>query len=233
MFGGDFMWNDGKELKKQLVNLEKLKEGIMLQLNKLDQNDEAVKPTTVYPVAKVKTHNINGYPVMQFNYEGLLPHFIEDREHKKLLKKYYFHSTVSAYDYEGIEGVFGNEVFIIFCQYFKNNIVRDLDNRNTKYIQDAINSMLIINGDDDWSSVWNMNMGFGDKDKNHTQVYVVERKNFIDFYKFLEENHYELMDKTNFPIDKKEFINTFNKENKPVKTEVLEEKIVVQDWFSS
>jgi len=44
------MWNNGKELKSQLIHLEKLKEGIMLQINQLNENKEAVAPTKVYPV---------------------------------------------------------------------------------------------------------------------------------------------------------------------------------------
>lgn len=233
------MWNNGKELKQQLINLEKLREGIMLQINRLNDNKETVAPTKVYPMSKIKLHEINDYPVVQFNYEGLLPIYIEDSEYERLIKNYYFHATISAYDYEGLENVLSDEVVIIYCQYFRNDVVRDLDNRNFKYIQDAIRSTCLI-ADDNWNSVWNMNMGLSDEEHNHVQVYIVDRKNYIDFYNWIEKNHYQLTDKVNYPFSKEEFIVKFqnkiekNKENKLLKYKnYMDDNGDILKWFDS
>lgn len=232
------MWNNGKELKRHLISIEKLKEGIMLQINRLNENKEAIAPTKVYPVGSVQLHEINDYPVVQFNYEGLLPLYIEDCEYEKLIKNYYFHATISAYNYEGLENILSDEVIIIYCQYFKDEIVRDLDNRNFKYIQDAIRSTCLI-ADDNWNSVWNMNMGLSD-DENHVQVYVVNRKNYIDFCKWLESNHYMLANKEIYPFDKDDFIKKYqneianNEKNKSLKyNKYVDESESTQKWFDS
>jgi len=69
------MWGNGKELIDTLKNIERLKVGIMKQINELNYNKDAVVPTTVYPMAKVQPMVINNYPVFQFSYEGMLPHY--------------------------------------------------------------------------------------------------------------------------------------------------------------
>lgn len=180
-----------EELFNTLKNLERLKVGIMKQINEMNYNAEAVFPTTVYPMAMVQPMVINDYPVFQFSYEGLLPHYKRtDKEYNKIIKDYYFRSTIDAYDFEAINIELG-ESFIIYAQYFKDDILQDLDNRNKKYIQDAIRQTGIIK-DDTWKNVWNIDLGFKDEEYNHVQVYVVSRKNFIDFYSYLIENHKEI-----------------------------------------
>lgn len=225
------MWNSGKELENQLLHLENLKAGIMKQINKLNYNTEAITPTKVFPVSKVKPLEINGYPVIQFHYDGLLPHYVENNEYKRLLRSYYFHSTVSAYDFEGMEGLF-DEVVIIYCQYFKDNIIRDLENRNMKYIQDAIRSTQIIK-DDDWNNVWNMNLGLYDEKMNHVQVYVVEKNKFLDFYSYLIENHEELKETNEFVLVKDKFLEKHRRELIETYGKKTDEEIEEVDIYNS
>src|SRR5699024_2545225 len=73
------------------------------------------------------------------------------------------------------------------------------------YIQDAIRHSGIIR-DDNWSKVWNFNLGFYDKKANHVQVYIVSKDNSIKFYDFLLKNHEELIEKYKLAIRKDEFI---------------------------
>src|SRR5699024_1832979 len=181
------MWNDSKELKEQLIMLEKLKVGIMKQINLNNGNEDAVIPTKIYPTAKVEPFQVNGYPVFRFAYDGMLPHYIEDVEYNKIMSDFYFHATISGFDFEDYEDYFEQGVFIVFCQYFSDSVIRDLDNRNKKYIQDAIRHSRIIN-DDDWERVSNINIGFTD-DFNHTQVYVVEDDNVVDFLNEIMTNN--------------------------------------------
>jgi len=158
------MWNENEKLKEQLILLEKLKVGIMRQINLNHGNEDSVIQTKVYPSAKVKPLNVNGYKVFRFSYDGMLPHFIEDAEYNSIMANFYFHSTISGFNFDDYEDYF-NEVFIIFCQYFSDSVIRDLENRNKKYIQDAIRHSRII-VDDNWKYVSNTNIGFLDDFKS-------------------------------------------------------------------
>ena len=56
------MWGNGKELIDTLKNIERLKVGIMKQINEFNYNKDAVAPTTVYPMTMVQPMVINNYP---------------------------------------------------------------------------------------------------------------------------------------------------------------------------
>lgn len=185
------MWNESEELKETLKDMEKLKVSIMKQINKLNANEGTVRPTIVYPMAMVQPMFVNNYPVFQFSYEGMLPHYNDgDRDYLNMIRDYYFHATIGAYDFEQVNYKFDDSV-IIFAQYFKDKSIRDLDNRNKKYIQDAIRGTRVI-GDDNWQKVWTMDLGFKDEETNHVQVYLVSRVDFDDFFSYLMKNHKEM-----------------------------------------
>ncbi|QUW20902.1 hypothetical protein JSQ81_13885 [Sporosarcina sp. Marseille-Q4063] len=179
-------------LFEQLKSLEEMKVYLMSQINKLGGNDAAIKRTSVYPMAKVKPMIINGYPVFQFSYEGVLPAYKEDdRDYLALIRHYYYRATFDAYDFSKIDIKFGKSV-IITAHYFNNMQIRDLDNRNRKLIQDAIRQTGLI-GDDSWSRVWNVDVGYLDPKGNHVQVYVVSQDNFSNFMSYLQDEHWNLI----------------------------------------
>ena len=86
-----------------------------------------------------------------------------------MVRHYYFRSTFDAYDFSKINIKFDRSVIII-AQHYENKIIRDLDNRNRKLIQDAIR----------WR-IWNVDIGFLEPRGNHVQVYVVSQENFVEF----------------------------------------------------
>jgi len=186
------MESEKKMLFEQLKSLEEMKVYLMSQINKLGGNDAAIKRTSVYPMAKVKPLVINGYPVFQFSYEGALPAYKEnDRDYLALIRHYYYRSTFDSYDFSNIDFKFDQSV-IITAHYFDNMQIRDLDNRNRKLIQDAIRHTGLI-GDDSWSRVWNVDIGFFDPKGNHVQVYVVSQDKFANFMTHLEDAHWDLV----------------------------------------
>ncbi|WP_143560482.1 hypothetical protein [Sporosarcina sp. P12(2017)] len=183
--------SEKKMLFEQLKSLEEMKVYLMSQINKLGGNDAAIKRTSVYPMAKVKPMIINGYPVFQFSYEGALPLYKEsDRDYLAMIRHYYFRATHDSYDFSKIDYQFDKSVIII-AQHFENKIIRDLDNRNRKLIQDAIRHTGLI-GDDSWWRVWNFDIGFLDPRGNHVQVFVVSQENFEGFMTYLKEEHFHL-----------------------------------------
>ena len=186
------MESEKKMLFEQLKNIEELKVYIMSQINKLGGNYTAIKRTSVYPMAKVKPMLINDYPVFQFSYDGALPAYKEDdRDYLALIRHYYYRATFDSYDFSNIDFKFDQSV-IITAHYFNNMQIRDLDNRNRKLIQDAIRQTGLI-GDDSWSRVWNVDVGFFDPKGNHVQVYVVSQDNFAHFMSYLQDAHWELL----------------------------------------
>ena len=186
------MKSEKKILFEQLKSLEEMKVYLMSQINKLGGNDDAIKRTSVYPMAQVKPMVINGYPVCQFSYEGALPAYKEnDRDYLALIRHYYNRATFDSYDFTKIDFKFSQSV-IITAHYFNNMQIRDLDNRNRKLIQDAIRQTGLI-GDDSWSRVWNVDVGFLDPKGNHVQVYVVSQDNFSNFMSYLLDEHWELL----------------------------------------
>src|SRR5699024_6415773 len=79
-----------------------------------------------------------------------------------------------------------------------------------KYIQDAIRHSRIIN-DDDWQHVSNTSLGFTD-DFNHTQVFVVDNKNYVDFMNELLTNDEKYKCIECIKNNKQSFIETAKKE---------------------
>src|SRR5690625_1442145 len=176
-------------LKEMLKSMEHFKQFIMSDINALGLNEETVKRTTVYPMAKAKPMVIGDYPVMQFAYEGMLPLFDNnDDKYNAIVRHYYYRSTLDSFDYSKMQLPLMKQATIIFVHYFNDKKIRDLDNRNTKYIQDAIRLTGVI-GNDDWQNVWNMNIGYYDAEESHVQVYVVPTDNFTHFMNYLMENH--------------------------------------------
>lgn len=178
-------------LLDQLKNTEEMKVYLMSRINELGGNEDTIRRTTVFPMAKVKPMIVDEYPVYQFSYEGALPLYKEaDRDYLAMIRHYYFRATLDAYDFSKTDFKFDKSVILI-AQHYENKIIRDLDNRNRKLIQDAIRHTGLI-GDDSWWRVWNVDMGFLDPRGNHVQVYVVSQDNCSKFIRFLQEEHFHM-----------------------------------------
>lgn len=206
-----------EDLEKTLKHLDILRVNIMKAINDVKYNLDMsayrkVKPAQAHPLSKVTHEVIDNIPYFQFSYDGMLPHFNErDNEHLSLIRKYYLKATLSAYDYSKIDYKFKN-AFIVFVQYFKDNIIRDLENRNKKYIQDAIKATGLIS-DDCWHSVWNADLGFLDPESNHVQVYLVSKEDFANFYNILLEKHDEMKRTFNAKEQKKNILSEIKNQN--------------------
>lgn len=177
-----------ENLKQLLKSIEYMKSYLMKEYNYLGLNDEAIRRTTVYPMAKVKPFVVNDYFVMQFAYDGALPIYDKDLAYLNKVKHYYYLATFDSYDYEKMTLPLFDKAVIVFVHYFNYLQFSDLDNRNAKFIQDAIKLTGVIR-DDNWENVWNVHMGYYDKERSHVQVYVVEQENLGDFINHLQKNH--------------------------------------------
>ncbi|TMN20935.1 RusA family crossover junction endodeoxyribonuclease [Lentibacillus cibarius] len=173
-----------------LKSLEMLKEETMVRLMEM-QNDEPVERSLPEnPLAASKPLVIDGYPVFQFSYAGMLPFNVEhDRDYFSSLQSYYQHVTFQAYNYASIDCQFGKSALLIL-HYFKDNVRRDLDNGNSKCIIDAIRYTRLI-ADDSWKELSLFQQGHPDS-QNHIQAYLVEEQNLVSFLAYLQEHHNDL-----------------------------------------
>ena len=126
-----------------------------------------------------------------------------------MISDYYFQSTISPYDFEALKGIF-HKVFIIYCHFFDNHDNKDIENRNKKYIQDAIRHTRVLS-DDNWELVSNVDMGFLD-DYNHVDVFVVRDEKAVDLIERLKEDidSYKSFEPT---IDKETFVKKYRYED--------------------
>ncbi|MFC2947581.1 hypothetical protein [Virgibacillus sediminis] len=142
------------------------------------------------PLARATPLMVNDYPVYQFSYDGMLPLYKEkDREYLALIRNYYHRITFEAYDYSKVETPLNRAVLVI-QHYFRDGIIRDLDNRNRKYIIDAIRQTGLVK-DDNWKELSIIEEGLPDK-QNHIQVYLLGKENRVNFLNYLEHNSHHL-----------------------------------------
>ncbi|MFC3041608.1 hypothetical protein ACFOGI_15280 [Virgibacillus xinjiangensis] len=169
--------------------VELFKEETMRRLYELEP-EERNTSAPGNPLAKATPLMVNGYPVYQFSYDGMLPLYKEgDREYLALIRNYYHRITLEEYDYSKVETPLNRAVLVI-QHHFKDGIIRDLDNRNRKYIIDAIRQTRLVE-DDNWKELSIVEEGLPDK-QNHIQVYLLEKENKVDFLNYLEQHSHHL-----------------------------------------
>jgi len=177
-----------KVIEDVLLDLETLKSNLLNNYQR-----EQVIEHTARNDGYQKPLIINGYPVYQFSYAGSLPlNKTSDDKLKNLIKSYTEWCTHNIYSPK--DKVLPFKKAKIFIQHFyNNNVITDLDNRNHKYIIDAIRMAQIIE-DDSWQNVSLDISGYID-DKSHVQVFVVDDKHKHDFAQYLDIHRYELIKK--------------------------------------
>src|SRR5699024_142081 len=99
---------------------------------------------------------------------------------------------------------------VIFAHFFKDTKTRDLDNRNKKYILDAIKRTGVLE-DDSWRHVTLTDMAFLDEG-NHVQVFVVPEKIYQAFYEELNKNHQKYIENKRFEQQFEVFQKTYKQE---------------------
>lgn len=221
------MWDNQEGLKGLIRTLEELKASLIyrwgvLEHEKNNEDDrEARKLPSLYPSAMGKPLMVRGYPVFRFSYQGALPPYEKDHAYKTRIRDYYLRATLDAYDWGKVDLQF-EKAGLFIAYYFKSKMIRDLDNRNRKYLQDAIRATGIIK-DDSWRDLSCLEMGFP-SEQNHIQMYVMDDNNFPDFHRFMKNHHLEVM---KYPeVTQDDYLRAMEKEEQERKTEELErEKI--------
>jgi hypothetical protein len=147
----------------------------------LDASDDG---RDLLPYCRISEHN--DPDMLQFSYEGFLPPYFEVNELPKEMlreryrgwnKEYYILATRQAVKRQKIKPTFHGKAFLMIVHCFPNGIERDLDNRNRKYLIDALKlSGILLN--DTWQDISIMEMGCLDKEAGaHVEVFVSTDEN--------------------------------------------------------
>jgi hypothetical protein len=141
----------------------------------------------VYPPCRFKQHGIGGETVYQLSYEGMLPLYDKDKKYTTQVRDYYTISTLEAVQNEVVNLL--EQGFIYVCHFFKDLVVRDLDNRNRSLLINAIRYAGFIT-DDSWEHLEIMESGFLDIAKsNHIEVFIGSQKNGLEIVKYVNEKY--------------------------------------------
>ncbi|WP_176447355.1 hypothetical protein [Lentibacillus sp. CBA3610] len=173
-----------------LKSVEMFKEETMRRLYEEKPKDINNKEPSRNPLATATPRMVNGYPVFQFSYDGMLPLYkANDRDYAAMVRHYYQRITFESYNYADVQHQFGRAGLII-QHFFNDHVIRDLDNRNRKYVIDAIRYTGLVK-DDNWQELSIIEEGQHDKG-NHIQVYLVEEENKINFLSYLKHHQHQL-----------------------------------------
>lgn len=176
---------DGKIINETLKNLELLRVTLMRDEVYL-HGDPSYEPDNVVPNKRLQPHFINNYPVFQFCFRGSLPLYDKgNREYRAIIREYYFKAAMNAYEFNSIPFRF-NKATIIIQHFFKDKIIRDLDNRNRKFVIDAIRVTGLIK-DDNYKVLRIVEEGFRTTEEPYVNVFLLASENFQDFLTYKDE----------------------------------------------
>ncbi|GLY12709.1 hypothetical protein [Pseudobacillus badius] len=162
-----------------LKRLEALR-ACLLRESAYIESDQAIKAGKFRPNEGRDPIYINGYPVFQFCYRGEIPLYDkEDPKYTATVRDYYLQATYNSYDFSNMPVRFEKAVMII-QHFFTNRSRRDLDNRNRKYLIDAIRHTGLIK-DDDFNVLSILEEGFCTEEEPCVKVFLLEKRNFQDF----------------------------------------------------
>ncbi|TMN21914.1 RusA family crossover junction endodeoxyribonuclease [Lentibacillus cibarius] len=130
---------------------------------------------------KGATDLVNTFPVLHFSIEGRLPHKDVDRKTYVEARDYFLDQILDTYDWEDL-GIEFNRAIAYIANYFKSPRIRDLDNLNRKSLIDGLRKTLVIKNDG-FYCLSHMGDGFYDGERDHIELFVMERKHIWDFGK--------------------------------------------------
>lgn len=129
---------------------------------------------------------INGYPVFQFRYEGAMPLYDEKNKNLLALVRNYYQATLDMYEYSSLDICFDKAALII-QHVFPQHRVRDADNRNRKYLIDAIRFTELIY-DDSMDKLLILEEGYIKKGTlPYVNALLLDSRNLHDFLPYREE----------------------------------------------
>ena len=206
-------------IKGMLEKMEVFRSDLMGEINKLEGNEDTYQPVSVYPMTNIEQFKFKNLPIYQFSYHGALPpHNGMTRQYIKMIRQYYQSATYSSISHLKLDKTekinekdADSKAVILFAHFFNDLSTRDLDNRNKKYILDAIKSIDIID-DDSWQNVILMDSGYLDRGHNHLQVFVLPEEILSSFLDDLNHNQEKYIENKRFEKQFEQFKKDYKNE---------------------
>lgn len=133
---------------------------------------------------------------LQFSYEGFLPPYFEVNElpkdslrnkYRGWNKEYYILATRQAITRSKIKRQFNEKTCVILLHFFPNNLTRDLDNRNRKYLIDALKLTGILL-EDSWQEVSIVEDAYPDPNRGaHVEMIIGRHRDRIAILEKIEQ----------------------------------------------
>lgn len=132
---------------------------------------------------------INGYDVFYFVYKGSMPLYSEVPDDIDEVREFYSFATFNQYNFKLIDRSMDDDKAVLIIQHYSiNDNISDLDNRNKKYLIDALRYTNLIS-DDTFKNLMIVEEGFelekGMKEPYHV-AFLIEKENLLDFMKVRE-----------------------------------------------
>lgn len=179
----------GSQASGLLKKLEALRVSLLNEI--VQQERIELLSNYAYVEKQLQPRIVNSYPVFQFCYRGSMPVYEQgNKDYQFDVRNFYFASTLNMYDFKNIDFKF-DQATIIIQHYFADSVIRDLDNRNRKYVIDAIRHSGLI-ADDHYKQLSIFEEGFYIEKNDYVNspylnVFLLETKNVPDFFSYKAE----------------------------------------------
>lgn len=125
------------------------------------------------------------FPIYFLKFVGSLPIFKkEDKAYVRLMQHYYGLATSRQLQNNNLPAL--HSAVAIIEHHFEDNIIRDIDNRNRKFITDAIRYSQVIK-DDDIQHYSIYEEGFSNQEETCVKVFIIPKENLCTFFEARSE----------------------------------------------
>lgn len=181
-----------KEMSLLLKSLEEFRVRLIRETGLLSE-DVCYVPEVNFSKMQSEPLRVNGFPVFRFSYPGSLPLYdTHDKEYHAVIRRMYLEATFNLYDFNEIETCFDRAAMIIE-HHFKEAGIHDLDNRNRKYLIDAVRATGLI-PDDNAHVLTLLEEAHLTDTEPYIDVFVLERENLLPFLTWRSANNREIHD---------------------------------------
>ncbi|RST57383.1 hypothetical protein D5F11_023015 [Siminovitchia terrae] len=185
-----------KEMSPLLKSLEDFRVRLIKETG-YSSEDLSYVPEINFRNKQSEPLEIDGFPAFRFSYPGTLPLYdAYDKEFQGLIRRMYLEATFNQYDFKAIEISYKRAVMVIE-HHFKDASIRDLDNRNRKYLIDAVRATGLI-PDDNAQVLTLFEEAYLTKRDPYIDVFVLERENLINFLEWRSKKRNDVDDEIIF-----------------------------------
>ncbi len=180
--------SDMEEMYRHAVFLS-LKLGKEISERRSVMPDRQTPDPIPFPPCHFFEYDMNGVPMYQLSYEGILPIHDHDKKFKSSVRDYYTQAAMEVLVGKDIRRF--RKAFVYICHFFSDFRVRDLDTRNRSFLINAIRFGGMV-PDDDWKGLSIMEEGFLDiEKKNHIEVFVTSHENDLKMVEYVRKKYKE------------------------------------------